>query len=37
MIKEPEKKPPTPITNTDTGLEVKENFFISVPYVPGIS
>ena len=37
MTKESEKKPATPITNLDTGLEVKKNIFISVPYVPGLS
>ena len=37
MIKDSEKKPETPIINTDTGLEVKNNVFISVPYVPGLS
>ena len=30
IIKESEKKPATPMTNPDIGLEVKKNFFISV-------
>ena len=37
MIRESEKKPATPILNTDTGLEVKKNIFISIPYVPGLN
>ena len=37
MIKETEKKPATAIINPGTGLEVKKNVFISVPYVPGLS
>ena len=36
IIKESEKKPESPITNSDTGLEVKKNVYISVPYVPGL-
>ena len=33
IIKEQEKKPPTSIINLETGLEVKKNILISVPYV----
>ena len=33
MIKESEKKPAAPTINPDTGLEIKKNNFISVPYV----
>ena len=36
MINESENKPATPIISQDTGLEVKKNVFISVPYVPGL-
>ena len=36
MIKEPEKKPPTPIINPYTSLEVKNKVFISSPFVPDI-
>ena len=37
MIKETEKKPATLIINPDTGLDIKKNIFISIPYVPGLS
>ena len=37
MITEPEMKPLTPFMNHDTGLEAKNNVFISVPYIPGFS
>ena len=37
MIKEPEKKPSTPIINLESGLEIKKSWLISVPYVPGLS
>ena len=36
MIKVTEKKPATHSTNPDIGLEVKNNVFISVPYIPGL-
>ena len=36
MITELEKKPATPVINPDTGLHVKKDIFISVPYVPGL-
>ena len=37
IIKEPEKKPPTPIRNLETGLELKKNILMYVLYVPGLS
>ena len=37
MVKEPEKNPVTAIINPDTGLEVKKNVFICVPYLSGLS
>ena len=37
MIKETEEKPATPIINPDTGLKVKKNVFISVPYASSLS
>ena len=36
-IKSLERKPTTSTKNSDTGLEVNKNIFISVPYVPGLS
>ena len=35
IIKEPEKRPASPIINPDTGLEVKKNVSISVLNIPG--
>ena len=37
MIKEPEKKPVTPIITSVTSLKVKKKVFIFVPYVTGHS
>ena len=37
VIKEPEKKPPIPIINSETGLEVKKNALISISYRTDIS
>ena len=37
MIKEPGKKPLTPIINPNNSLELKEIVYITIPYVPGLS
>ena len=37
MIREPEKKLPTPIISPNTGLDVKKNVFIPITYVPNLS
>ena len=37
MIKETEEKPATPNINPDTGLKVKKNVFISVPFPSSLS
>ena len=36
MIKEPKRKPSTPIINPENNLEIKNSVFISVIYVPGL-
>ena len=37
LIKEPEKKPSTPIINPETGLKISNRVLIYVPYVPCLS
>ena len=37
LSKNEKKKPPAPIINPETGLQVKTDILISVPYVPSLT